>query len=272
MTNVHKIILLVNLVSISAQNSFAQAKVYLDAGIGFGYNYAEGGHFGWANEPFIKRQFILHNFLNIQPRVQLNKKFSFALGYRGSGLSWGYKIKVPDNITVNASKKGDKQGHANSAYLHQFPLMLNYLVKRYNIRALDTLDKAYLLSFKLDVFLGGGLNLIGNNCLNCGNFNSTTITGQTNPARDIIEFRQQPYYNHKWGSFLTIGVMAHFYRLGKERLNLSFAITQGFTDMILVPVQYSYNGNLGAAKMHVRGSGISATLGYPILISTFNKR
>lgn len=250
----------------------AQTKLYLDARLGAGYNFAEGAHSGKGERPFKARNFIGHVFLYLQPRVQFNEKWGLTAGYRGSGSSWGYKLEVPADVTVNPFPQGNQRGRAGSAYLHQFPLQLHYTTGRYNLHPLDTLDRLYLFSFKLDVFAGGGLNRNGNNCLDCGSLNPTPVTGQTSPTRDIIEFQDQPYYHHTWGGFLTVGATARFYRLGKERLNFSLALTQGLTDMLLVPVQYSYNGRLGATTLHVRGSGISATLGYPILLSTFNKR
>ncbi|HEX8326573.1 MAG TPA: hypothetical protein VF629_03450 [Hymenobacter sp.] len=150
-------------------------------------------------------------------------------------------------------------------------MQLHYTIRRVNWIPLDTLDRLYLLSFKLDVFAGGGLNRVGDNCLACGDPNPTPITGQTNPFKDVIEFREQPYYRRTWGGFVTAGATARFYRRGKERLNFSLALTQGLTDMLTIPVQYSYNGRRGATVLQARGSGISATLGYPILISTFRR-
>ncbi|WP_345112568.1 hypothetical protein [Hymenobacter algoricola] len=260
------------LVAASPSMTFAQSKLYFDTRIGAGYNFVEGAHAGKGERPFKARNFLLHTFLYLQPRLQFNEQWALTAGYRGSGLTRGYKIEVPADVTVNPFPQGNQSGLARSAYLHQLPVQLHYTLGRYNIHPLDTLDRLYLLSFKLDVFVGGGLNRVGNNCLDCGNYDTTPLTGGTSPVRDVIEFREQPYYNRTWGGFLTGGVTAHFYRLGKERLNFSLALTQGLTDMMVVPVQYSYNGHLGATTLHVRGSGISATLGYPILISTFVRR
>lgn len=265
---IFKLIILINIAPIIC---VGQTKLYFDTRIGAGYNFAEGAHAGKGTRPFKARNFVLHNFIYLQPRLQITDKVALTAGYRGSGLSWGYKLEVPKEITVNPFPQGNQSGHGNSAYMHQLPVELHYGVGKYNIHSLDTLDQLYLVSFRLDAFVGGGVNRIGNNCIDCGNLNETPITGQTSPIRDVIEFRQQPYYNRTWGGFLTAGVTARFYRLGKERFNFSLALTQGLTNMIIVPVQYSYNGRLGATTLHVRGSGISATLGYPILVSTFGK-
>ncbi|SMB79781.1 hypothetical protein SAMN00120144_4219 [Hymenobacter roseosalivarius DSM 11622] len=86
---------------------------------------------------------------------------------------------------------------------------------------------------------------------------------------DTIVFRESIWVRRKWGGFLVGGVTARFYRLGKERLNLSLYYTQGLTDMLLVPVEYRYNAQRGATTLHVRGSGLSATLGIPIRLKTF---
>ena len=250
----------------------AQTRLYLDARIGAGYNFAEGAHAGKGERPFKARSFLLHNFIYLQPRLQFNDKWALTAGYRGSALSWGYRLEVPADVTVNPFPQGNESSAARSAYLHQFPVELHRTVGRFNWVPLDTLDRLYLFSFRLDVFAGGGLNRAGNNCLDCGNATPPPLSGQTNPPQDVIEFREQPYYRRTWGGFVTAGATARFYRLGRERLNFSLMLTQGLTDMLTIPVQYSYNGRRGATVLQARGSGISATLGYPILLSTFGRR
>ena len=250
----------------------AQARLYFDARIGAGYNFAEGAHAGKGVRPFKARNFLMYNFLYLQPRLQLTDRWALTAGYRGSASSWGYKLEVPPDMTVNPFPQGDQRGSASGPYMHQFPLEVHYAIRKVNWVPLDTLDRLYLLSFRLDVFAGGGLNRVGDNCLDCANFNPTPLTGRTSPYYDIIEFRAQPYYNRTWGGFLVVGATARFYRQGKERLNFSLALTQGLTDMLIIPVQYSYNGRLGATVLQARGTGVSATLGYPFLVSTFARR
>ena len=250
----------------------AQTQLYLDARFGTGYNFAEGAHFGKGERPFKARHFIRHHFVYLMPRLVLSDRWAVTAGYRGGGLSWGYKLEVPADLTVNPFPQGDQKGSASSAYLHQFPVKLYYTLGRHNWVPVDTLGRLYLLSFRLDAFGGGGLERVSTDCLTCSNFNPTPLTRRTSPYQDIIEFREQPFYNRIWGGFVTAGLTARFYRLGKVRLDFSLCFTQGLTDMLLVPVQYSYNGHLGASLLHVRGSGISVTLGYPILVSTFARR
>jgi hypothetical protein len=135
----------------------------------------------------------------------------------------------------------------------------------YNIREIDTLRHTYLASFRLDAVVGGGLNRIGNNCLDCSQLSAG------GGLFDTIDFRETVQLRRQWGGFLLGGVTARFYRLGKERLNLSVYYTQGLTDMLRVPVEYRYNSQRGATTLRVRGSGFSATLGLPIRLKTFRK-
>ncbi|NVO83414.1 hypothetical protein HW556_00815 [Hymenobacter sp. P5252] len=149
--------------------------------------------------------------------------------------------------------------------MHQLPVLLSKTFREINIREIDTIRHTYLASFRLDAVLGGGLNRLGNNCLDCGGVDAGGL------FYDTIDFRQTIIVRRKWGGFLMGGVTARFYRLGKERLNLSIYYTQGLTDMLLVPVQYQYNSQRGATTLHIRGSGVSATLGVPIRLKTFGK-
>ena len=251
----------------------AQTKIYLDARVGYGYNFAEGAHGGKGERPFVARNYLGHVLPYLQPRVQLNDRWALTAGYRGSSLSYGYKLQVPPDVSVNPFG-GSERGTASTVYMHQFPLEVHYALKRYNFVPLDTAGILHRFGLRLDVFAGGGLNRAGNNCIECANgrIGPPQVTGQTNPNFDVIEFAAQPRYHHAWGGFVAAGATARFFHLGKERLNFSLAFTQGLTDMLLVPVQYSYNGRLGATTLHVRGTGISATMGYPIFIGSFAKR
>ena len=135
----------------------------------------------------------------------------------------------------------------------------------YNIKEIDAIQHTYLASFKLDLVIGGALNRIGNNCLSCNNSNGGIA------LYDLIEFEDNPIVKSRFGGSLIGGITSKFYRLGKEKLNLSFYYTQGLTDMLLVPVNYRYNSETGNTTLHVRGSGFSATLGVPIRLKTFSK-
>ena len=197
-------------------------------------------------------------------RLQVNEKLGIATGYSGSTLGWAYGIEVPQQYTLNPFH-GEQRSHGVGVYMHQLPLLVSKTIGAYNIREIDTVRHTYLASFRLDAVFGGGLNRIGNNCMDCG-----SLSGGGG-FYDTIEFEESPVVRRKWGGFLIGGVTARFYRLGKERLNLSVYYTQGLTDMLLVPVAYRYNSQRGATTLHVRGSGFSATLGLPLRLVTFGK-
>ncbi|NVO32878.1 hypothetical protein HW554_16815 [Hymenobacter sp. P5342] len=239
----------------------AQRTLYLDLRAGGNFTFAEGAYFGKGEPPFkaySSQSFGVQGVAML--RLQLSEKFGIATGYSGSDLGWGYSIQVPKEYSVNPYHP-DKLGSSTGAYMHQFPLLLSKTFGEYNIREIDTVYHTYLASFRLDAVLGGGLNRIGNNLLEEKYIASS--------GYDFIEFRATPILRRRWGQFLIGGVTARFYRLGKERLNLSLYYTQGLTDMLLVPVEYRYNTQRGATTLHVRGSGFSATLGLPLRLATF---
>lgn len=250
---------------IVSLNSYAQSKLYLDLKLGLNHNFAEGAYFGKGEAPF--KAYSTLNF-GVQAvgmlRLQLSEKLGLAAGYSGSDLGWAYSIEVPKQYTLNPYQ-GEWRGVGTGVYMHQFPLLLTKTIRGYNIRELDTVRHTYLLSFRLDAVFGGGLNRIGNNCLDCDGL--STGFG----LYDEIEFRETIIPRRKWGQFLMGGVTARFYRKGKERANLSLYYTQGLTDMLLVPVEYRYNTQRGATTLHVRGSGFSATLGLPLRLATFGR-
>lgn len=248
-------------------SSVAQSKLYLDLKVGINHNAAEGVYFDKSRLPFKPYSTLKDLMFDEQGvamfRLQLPEKLGIAAGYSGSSLAWGYSLQMPQKYTANPYH-GEWRGHSKSAYMHQFPLLLSRTVGEYNIREIDTVRHTYLASFRLDAVVGGGANRIGNNCLDCGGFGGGGLY-------DTIEFKETYIVKRPWGGFLTGGVTARFFRLGKERLNLSVYYTQGLTDMLLVPVAYQYNSQRGATTLRVRGSGFSATLGMPLCLVTFNK-
>jgi hypothetical protein len=245
----------------------AQSKLYLDLKVGINHNAAEGVYFDKRRLPFKPYSTLKDMMFDEQGvamlRLQINEKLGVATGYSGSALAWGYSLQMPQQYTLNPYH-GEWRGRSKSAYMHQLPLLVNRTLGEYNIREIDTVRHTYLTSFRLDAVFGGGANRIGNNCLDCGGFGGGGIY-------DTIEFKETYIVRHKWGGFLTGGVTARFYRLGKERLNLSLFYTQGLTDMLLVPVAYQYNSQRGSTTLRIRGSGFSATLGLPIRLKTFRK-
>lgn len=252
---------------LGAPRSHAQSKLYLDLRLGVNHNQAEGAYFGKGTRPFkpysTLRDMSFDEQAVVMLRLQMQEKFGIAAGYSGSSLAWAYSLQMPRQYTVNPFHP-EWKGSGAGAYTHQFPVLLSKTFRKINIREIDTVSHLYMASFRLDAVLGGGLNRLGNNCLDCGKFGGGLFY-------DTIEFRETIIVRRKWGGFLMGGVTARFYRLGKERLNLSIYYTQGLTDMLLVPVQYQYNSQRGATTLHVRGSGVSATLGVPIRLKTFSK-
>lgn len=246
----------------------AQSKLYLDLKVGANHNAAEGVYFDKSRLPFKPYSTLKDMSFDEQGvvllRLQLQEKWSIATGYSGSSLAWAYSLQMPQQYTANPYH-GEWKGHGKSVYMHQLPLLVSKTVGEYNLKEIDTIRHTYLASFRLDAVVGGGLNRLGNSCLGCGQLSGGGLF-------DTIDFRETIQLRRKWGGFLIGGVTARFYRLGKERLNLSVYYTQGLTDMLLVPVAYRYNSQRGATTLHVRGSGFSATLGLPLCLVTFNKK
>lgn len=250
---------------LSPSSSLAQARLYLDLKLGANHTFAEVAYFGKGTRPFKAYSTLTFDEQAVaMPRLQLTDKFGISAGYSGSTLGWDYSLKVPQKYSYNPFD-GEWRGVGTGLYMHQLPLLFNWTIGEYNIREIDPVRHLYLASFRLDVVGGGGLNRIGNNCLDCDDLSSGI------GLYDTIDFRETIIVRRKWGGFLIGGVTARFYRLGKERLNLSVYYTQGLTDMLLVPVEYRYNSQRGATTLHVRGSGLSATLGVPIRLKTFGK-
>jgi hypothetical protein len=236
--------------------------LYLDLQVGANYTHAEGAYFGKGTRPFKaynpRQSFDEQGVVRL--RLQASEKFGISVGYNGSTLGWSYSLKVPNADSYNPFG-GGQYGSSSGIYMHQFPLLFTHTIGRYNIKEIDEVRHLYLMSFRLDVVGGGGLNRIQEN-YSLNNFGIGSLY-------DTIEFRETIIQRRRWGGFLIGGATARFYRLGKERLNLSVYYTQGLTDMLLVPVAYRYNARRGATTLHVRGSGLSATLGVPIRLATF---
>jgi len=246
----------------------AQSKLYLDLRLGLNHNEAEGAYFGKGTPPFkpysTLRDVSFDEQAVVMLRWQHRERFGVAAGYSGSALAWSYSLKMPKQYTHNPYGP-PWAGHGSSAYMHQFPVLVSKTFREINLREIDSVRHLYMASFRLDAVLGGGVNRLGNNCLDCGQL------GIGGLFYDTIDFRETVIVRRKWGGFLMGGVTARFYRLGKERLNLSIYYTQGLTDMLLVPVQYQYNSQRGATTLHIRGTGFSATLGVPIRLKTVGK-
>ncbi|UYZ62299.1 hypothetical protein [Hymenobacter weizhouensis] len=246
--------------------SYSQSKLYLDLKLGANYTFAEGAHFGKGKQPFKAHSKLGFDEQGvIMLRLQVREKWGIATGYSGSTLGWAYSLQMPQQYTVNPFH-GEWRGSGTGVYLHQFPVLLSRKIGEYNIKEIDTVRHTYLASFRLDAVLGTGLNWNNRNCFDCSSLSSGGL------FYDTIDFQETIIKRRRFGTFITAGVTARFYRLGKERLNLSLYYTQGLTDMLLVPVEYRYNSQRGSTTLHVRGSGLSATLGVPIRLKTFAAR
>jgi|GEM_PF-4544923 len=237
---------------------------YLDLQAGAQYGFAEGAHWGKDVRPLKARNFTLDEIAAPLLRWQ-GPRWSVSAGYSGAGLAYGYKLQVPAAATRNPYQ-GEQGGAALSAYAHRFPVLVSRRLARVSLYEVDTVRHLYLFSFQAEAVFGGGLQRHANQCLTC-----SQVEGSRG-LYDTIQFRETPYYRRTWGSFLSAGVTARFYHLGRERATLRLLYTQGLQDIILVPLAYRYNGRSGFTTLHVRGSGISLTLGYPLRIYPAGRR
>lgn len=246
--------------------TYGQSKLYLDLKVGANYTFAEGAHFGKGTKPFKAHSKLGFDEQGVAMlRLQVRETWGIAAGYSGSTLGWAYSLQMPQQYTVNPFH-GEWRGSGRGVYLHQFPVLFSRKIGEYNIREIDTVRHLYLASFRLDAVLGTGLNWNNRTCYDCSSLSGGGL------AYDTIDFKETIITRRRFGTFVLAGVTARFYRLGKERLNLSLYYTQGLTDMLLVPVEYRYNSQRGSTTLHVRGSGLSATLGVPIRLKTFTAR
>ncbi|MCC3155888.1 hypothetical protein LJ737_01475 [Hymenobacter sp. 15J16-1T3B] len=234
----------------------AQQRLYLDAQLGAEYDFAEGAHFGKGQGPFKARDFGLGVLAAPLLRWQ-GPTWSVSTGYTSGTAGWGYRLTVPASATHNPSSRGDARKHYTGANLRRIPLLVSHRLTDVDWTLLNTARGPLQLAFRLEGVVGGGLQARGNTCLDCGN-----LTG--GGGRDTITFTPRPYWRRRWGGYLTAGATARFYHRGQERLTLRLLLTQGLQDMIVVPLDYRYNGHRGSTTLHVRGSGVSLAVGYPL--------
>ncbi|WP_126546787.1 hypothetical protein [Hymenobacter amundsenii] len=242
----------------------AQKTLYLDAQIGGQYAFAEGAHLGLGKRPFKGHDFLLDYFVAPMLRLQFNESNGISLGYSGGGLGWGYKLQVPKSIS-HSPYGGVYAGKAVSVYLDRIPVLFNHTITRFDFKEINTDQDLYLLSVKIDMFAGGGVNYVRGFCETCN------LSGGFISPQDTVIFRQQPTIVRHWGGYVTAGAIARVYRLGKEKFNVTLFLNQGLTTMMEVPVQYTYNSGRGSIKMRVRGSGVGLLAAVPIRLKTFDK-
>ncbi|SEU03635.1 hypothetical protein SAMN04487998_3604 [Hymenobacter actinosclerus] len=197
-------------------------------------------------------------------RLQFNGSYGISLGYSGGGLGWGYKLQVPKSIS-HSPYGGVYAGKAVSVYLDRIPVLFNHTVTRFDFKEVNADQELYLLSVKIDMFAGGGVNYVRGFCESCN------LSGGFISPQDTIIFRQQPAIVRHWGGYVTAGATARVYRLGREKFNVTLFLNQGLTTMMEVPVQYTYNSGRGSIKLHVRGSGVGLLAAVPIRLKTFDK-
>ncbi|WP_426492013.1 hypothetical protein [Hymenobacter sp. 102] len=243
------------LIGLASQTQAQQLS--LDLQIGGQYAYAEGGHFGVGKRPFKGHAFLLNPFLAPMVRLQLQNDTGISFGYSGGALGWGYTLQIP-KAQSNGAYGGAYAGRAVGVYLDRLPLLVSRPVARFDFQPLPTAAEQYVYSIRIDAFAGGGMNYVRGFCQTC-NLSAGFVSPQ-----DTIVFRQQPSIIRHWGAFLTAGATARFYRLGRERFNISLFLNQGLTTMMRVPVQYTYNSQRGAVTLSVRGSGIGVLAAVPI--------
>ncbi|AHJ97782.1 hypothetical protein [Hymenobacter swuensis] len=215
---------------LTLTNPARSQQLSLDLQIGGQYAYAEGGHFGIGKRPFKGHEFLITPFVAPMLRLQLKDETNISIGYSGGGLGWGYKLQVP-KAQSNGAYGGAYGGHAVSVYLDRLPLLVSWPVARFDFQPLPTEAEQYAYSIRF--------------CQTC-NLGAGIVSPQ-----DTIVFRQQPSITRHWGAFLTGGATARFYRLGRERFNISLFLNQGLTTMMRVPVQYTYNSQRGAVTLPV---------------------
>ncbi|GAA4378916.1 hypothetical protein [Hymenobacter koreensis] len=247
---------------ISFADIQAQNRLYLDAQLGVDHTFAEGAFWKTGQRPLnarvVRRDEIAAPMLRWQ-----GEQWSVSVGYSGGNYGWGYKVRLPKDLIQNPYGQRVFTGGTSSAYAHRIPVLVSRKLTDVNFLALG--DEQYLLSFRLEGVVGGGAQAKSYTCLDCGSLNPG------GNGYDSITFTERPYWRRRWGGYLTAGATARFYRRGKERATLHLLVTQGLQDMIVVPLDYSYNGRQGSTTLRVRGSGVSLMLGYPFKLHTFRR-
>ncbi|UYZ58573.1 hypothetical protein [Hymenobacter latericus] len=194
-------------------------------------------------------------------RLQLNQKTAVSVGYSSGMMGRGHRIFMPQAYSNNTygtvysfSTSGDE--------VHRLPVLLHHEVKRFNFTPINPEQTLYNYSVGLSVYGGGGLNYRRQ-------INDGTAVSSISFMADTITEVQRARLVNKVGAFVTGGVTARFYRLGKEKLNLTLFLNQGLTDMLKVDLDYRYNRGHGTEQFRVRGSSVGLMLGVPIRLKTF---
>ncbi|WP_126546772.1 hypothetical protein [Hymenobacter amundsenii] len=243
----------------------SQNKLYLDLKAGVDYGYAEGAHFGLGSRPLKGHKFILQFYPSALFRYQLSDKISIATGYSGGGAGYGYKLKIPDDVTHNEFG-GARAGNASIVNLDRFPILFNYQLKSYNFKPVNQENLLYLYAIKLSITGGIGASRLHGFTNNKLSFGPVLL-------KDTLDFDEHdPVIINKWGAYAHGGVTARFYRLGKERFNVSMYVNQGFTDLLHTQLDYTYNSRTGSQLFRSRGSGVGFAVGIPILLKTFDSK
>ncbi|WP_426489644.1 hypothetical protein [Hymenobacter sp. 102] len=202
---------------------------------------------------------------SITARYQLNEKLSFSTGYSGGAAGFGYKLKIPDNITHN-DFGGAWNSAASATYIDRIPSLVNYRFHQFNFTPIDTDKKLYNYSIKFDITAGVCVNRIHS-------FTNSKLALGPVFLKDTIDFNESnSQIVNRWGGYATLGATARFYHLGKERMNVSLFINQGFTDLMHTQLDYTYNSRTGTQLFRSRGSGVGFAVGIPLLLKTFETK
>lgn len=243
----------------------APKKLFLDLQLGGQYAYAEGGHFSSNTRPFTRHYFILKFWPGALLRYQATPRLAISTGYTGGATGWGYRLKMPKELTNNGNGEGgSRNGTTTAVYVDRIPLLLDWQLKSFNFKLVDANTGLYNYAIKLN--LTGGVGAV-----RVRDFTNNRLSLGPYFGNDTIDIKEaDPYIVNRWGAYVTAGATARFYRLGKEKFNIGLFLNQGFTDLVRVNVDYAYNGgNKGSHLFRSRGSGIGLTVGVPICLKTF---
>jgi hypothetical protein len=228
------------------------------------YSYAEGAHAGLGQDPLITHRFRLYPMISPMLRLQLNQKTAISAGYSTGTMGWGYGLFMPEAYR-NTSVGVLYSFTAEAEEVHRFPLLVHREFKRLNFKTINSEQNLHTYSIGFSYFGGAGLNyrqgISPGTSMSFISFNGDSIT-LTNRAHLL----------RKAGAFVTAGATTRFYRLGREKLNLTLFVNQGLTDMLAVDINYQYNRGSGTDRFRVRGSSVGLMLGVPIRLKTYDSQ
>lgn len=254
------------LMLVSISGASAQRKLYLDAQVGQWYGHAEEAYLHRSRLPYPIGSNVLDGSFwgGAQARLVLNTRWSATAGVvLGDRVSWGYKLKVPVEATNNPYAGEEKKYHY-AAFSIGMPLAIQRSIWQVRSPGVGQQGQVHAWGMRADALIGITPSYLAGELgfpnLNIGGF------------WDTIRVTQAPAYKQRLGLTLDVGATVRLYRLDKERLSLTLQLHQGLLEMVRVPFDYYYNRRTGSGQLSVYGSGISLSVGYPILLKTFAAR